>query len=324
MPHPFATHVGVRRLVSAAIAAPSVHNTQPWRFRLDDASTMELHADMERRLPVLDPLGRSLHISCGAALFNLRLAIRMTGHQPIVQEFPDPAHEPSWLASVQAVDATMPSVQEADLYAAIPHRRTNRRPFSKRPVPASVRRELVVAARSEGVSLTLPGPQASAYLLSVIAAADKRLAADPAYLSELAQWTQGRNREDGIPWYAFGPRPTGRGLPLRDFGLGGPAADREADDFAVQPQLGVLLTEADGPADWLHAGQALQRVLLTATRREVATSMLSQPLDMRAEGDSVPNGSRSPGHIQAIIRFGYGPVVPGTPRRPFPEVLDRT
>ena len=93
---------------------------------------------------------------------------------------------------------------------------------------------------------------------------------------------------------------------------------------AVAVEAGLVPPEADGPADWLHAGQALQRVLLTATRREVATSLLSQPLDMRAEGDSVPNGSRSPGHIQAIIRFGYGPVVPGTPRRPFPEVLDRT
>ncbi|MFA1547722.1 Acg family FMN-binding oxidoreductase [Actinomadura chokoriensis] len=321
MPHPFATRVGVRRLVTAAIAAPSVHNTQPWLFRLDeDASVMELRADPDRGLPVIDPSGRALHLSCGAALFNLRLAIRVTGHLPVVDPFPDAAAEPVLLASVRAVDATMPTAGQTELYATIPHRRTNRRPFGKRRVPQVVRDELVAAAREEGVALGLPGPQTTAYLLSLIAAADAKLVADPAYLAELARWTPDRTRGDGIPWYAFGPRPSGHGLPLRDFGPAGPAAGREVDDFAARPQLGVLLTRGDGPRDWLRAGQALQRVLLTATRRGVATSMLSQILDARCTGADEP---KAHGHIQAIIRFGYGPLVPGTPRRPFPEVLER-
>ncbi|WP_433226831.1 Acg family FMN-binding oxidoreductase [Actinomadura formosensis] len=320
MPHPFATHVGVRRLVTAAIAAPSVHNTQPWRFRLADAAAMELHADLDRRLGVIDPRGRALHISCGAALFNLRLAIRVTGHRPLVEPFPDAADRPALLASVRAEDATMPSPRQSELYAAIPHRRTNRSPFSKRRLPQVVWEELTTAAREEGLVLSLPGPQTTAYLLSLIAAADAKLAADPDYLAELARWTPDRTGSDGIPWYAFGPRPSGRGLPLRDFGLAGSREGREVADFAARPQLGVLLTKGDEPRDWLQAGQALQRVLLTAARRGVSTSMLSQLLDMRRRG---PDGRRPHGHIQAIIRFGYGPLVPGTPRRPFPEVLER-
>ncbi|GAA1869087.1 Acg family FMN-binding oxidoreductase [Actinomadura bangladeshensis] len=321
MPHPFATHVGVRRLVTAAIAAPSVHNTQPWFFRLDeDAAVMELHADTGRALPVIDPRGRALHISCGAALFNLRLAIRVTGHRPLVEPLPDAGRQPALLAAVRAADATMPSPGQAELYAAIPHRRTNRGPFGKRRVPQIVRDELTAAAREEGVVLSLPGPQTTAYLLSLIAAADAKLTADPGYLAELARWTPDRTRGDGVPWYAFGPRPSGRGLPLRDFGAAGASAGRAADDFSARPQLGVLLTRGDGPQDWLRAGQALQRVLLTAARRGVATSMLTQLLDTRGARTA---GDRPHGHIQSVIRFGYGPTVPGTPRRPFPEVLER-
>src|SRR5690606_36211646 len=146
-------------------------------------------------------------------------AARGGGHEARATPCPDAADEPPRLATVRAAQAPMPSIGLAKLYDAIPYRRTNRRPFSKRLVPQRVREELVAAARAEGTALGLPGPQATASLLSLVAAADDRLAGNPAYLAELARWTPDRTRGDGVPWYAFGPRPSGRGVPMRDFGL---------------------------------------------------------------------------------------------------------
>lgn len=109
---PFAGRAGVRRRVGAATAAPSVHNTQPWHFRRLDGHTMELYADPDRLLPVIDPHGRGLSISCGAALFNLSLAIRMTGHQARVLPLPVPDDEPDLLAVVRTSEAGPPDERE--------------------------------------------------------------------------------------------------------------------------------------------------------------------------------------------------------------------
>ena len=84
MYRPLADDGMVRRIVAAAAAAPSIHNTQPWRFRIVGDDLMEVHSDPDRVLWVADARGRALHLSCGAALFNLRLAIRATGAKPLV------------------------------------------------------------------------------------------------------------------------------------------------------------------------------------------------------------------------------------------------
>lgn len=322
MSHPLAAHAGVRRLVTAAAAAPSVHNTQPWRFRRRGDEVMELHVDIDRLLHVIDQRGRAMHISCGAALFNLRLAARVAGYQPLVWSLPDLLDEPTLLASVRIAAGRPPTLAEAALYAAIRERRTSRVPFSARPVSREIMDRLVAAADREGATLHLPSPRASARVLGLVAAADHDLAADPAYRAELANWTLGEGRSDGVPWYAFGPRPSGRGLPLRDFGLIRALYGRLAEDFGAPPRIALLTTEGDRPEDWLHAGQALQRVLLTATCHGVSASFMTQPLDVQdmCRNEGIPQPLD---RIQMIIRFGYGPAVPGTPRRPYREVLDR-
>ncbi|WP_187406084.1 hypothetical protein [Microbispora triticiradicis] len=116
---PFATDLAVRRLVAATGQAPSVLNTQPWRLRAVRSEFAELLADPDRRLRVSDPRGRSLHVSCGAALFNLRLALRTDGHRPLVWLLPNTAAEPRLLAAVRVSPDGPASSRTRELYDSI-------------------------------------------------------------------------------------------------------------------------------------------------------------------------------------------------------------
>ncbi|MFG1947113.1 Acg family FMN-binding oxidoreductase [Nonomuraea sp. NPDC048826] len=307
------TGLGVRRLLLAAGQAPSVCNTQPWRFHVVPGRHIELLADPARRLRVADPRGRSMTVSCGAALFNLRLAVRHVGRRPIVWPLPDPEN-PLLMAAVRVAEGRPATAENRELYELIPARRTNREPYSGRPVPPSVLGDLRIAASREGATLVPLDGDCAAEMLDHVALAEDELSRDRAYQAELAAWTMPGARFDGVPGYAQGPRPTRDPGPVRDFGR----HERDAP-FEEHPQLVVLTTPGDRPIDWLRAGQALQRVLLTATKHGLSASFLNQPLDLRdMRGRRDPHHRR--GHAQMIIRLGYGPHVPGSPRRPAGEL----
>ena len=305
-------------LLHAATLAPSMHNTQPWRFRvLWDIETIELYADPDRMLARSDPHGRAVHIACGAALFNLRVAAAMAGRLAVARLLPEPA-EPLLLATVRLGGQHRPDEADRDMYAAIAARHTNRGPYSGRPVPPGVLAELVAAAQLEGATLTLPGDDETHRLLRLIADAETDLTGDPAYQEELARWVGGARDKDGIPGSATGPRDPRGSTPVRDFL---PGHTTGYAWFEEQPQLAVLSTATSTKLDWLRAGQAMQRVLLTATQHGIATSPLTQPLET---GDAwqVRDPVSGRGTPQLILRIGYGLPAPATPRRPVREVLD--
>ncbi len=310
----------VAELLRVATLAPSMHNTQPWRFRVLRASqAIELYADPSRMLGYGDPHGRAVHIACGAALFNLRVAVEVTGREPVVRLLPDPGR-PELLAVLRLAGPHRPGEADTELYAAIAARRTNRGPFSNRPVPPGVLAELVQAASTEGATLHLPDHAETVRLLYLISDAERDLVADPGYRAELAQWVGGTRDRDGIPSSALGPRdPVGQ-TPVRDF-----TPDRHQPLgyawFEENPQLAVLSTPAGSRQDWMHAGQALQRVLLTATSRGVAVAPLTQPLET-SDAWLVRDPREGAEQPQLILRVGYGLPVPQTPRRPVTEVLD--
>jgi hypothetical protein len=199
-----------RRVVAAAGQAPSLFNTQPWRFRLAP-DHIEIHPDRGRRLIAHDPDDRELRIACGAALFNLRLALHAHGVTPVVTI--QPGEAPDALAVIRPGPVTVQSRDDAALYAMIERRRTNRQPFLDAGVPASDRRLLIRAAADEHTVLHAIDHAERTELRSIVAAADRRQRDDPACRAELQAWTGfgHRRTECRCPRPDPDPNPTTRG-----------------------------------------------------------------------------------------------------------------
>ncbi|MFC3743162.1 Acg family FMN-binding oxidoreductase [Paractinoplanes deccanensis] len=307
------------RCVAAATLAPSLHNSQPWHFRIE-GDAVEVYADSLRRLEVLDPTGRELMISVGAAVFTLRAALRGEGYLPGVETFPD-AGTPDLVARVFPRDSAKPGAAARELAAAIPRRHTNRRPFSAAVVPAAALDRLREAAAHEGATLTVAGPASRTVIVSLGRTAAERLRRRGGYYAELNRWTRAvPGRRDGIPAAAIGPWDSLERIPMRDFGVIDAQPSRRGERFEAYPTIAVLSTEGDGPPEWLRAGQAMQRVLLVATGLHLATTPVSQPVEI-ASIREVLSDPRAGRWAQMLIRLGYGAPAPATPRRPLSEVL---
>jgi hypothetical protein len=310
----------LRDCLYAAIAAPSAMNTQPWRFH-PHRHGVDVYADRDRRLPVTDPSGRELALSAGAVLFNLRVAIRAHGRIP-AQLLRPVAAEPDLMATLNpGPPVGVPRTVRA-LTWAIPRRRSNRWPFAPLEMPREVVNALTAAAEAEGAVLRVVTHQARRGMLELIRIAEEVWRDDPAYRHELRRWTRELpRRRDGVPAEAAGPQVAGGGVPLRDLGLvTHPGPGRPEETFERSPTIAVLYAQ-DTPQQWLRAGQALQRVLLTATVYGVACTLLTQPLEIpQLRGMVADPYTGRP--AQAIIRLGYARrAAAPSPRRPLAEFL---
>jgi len=314
----------LRRIVESAAAAPSIHNTQPWQFVAVADDLLEVRADPDRALWVGDPRARALYLSCGAALFNIKTAIRMTGFNPLVWPLPQPEFPPTVIAAVQAEPGRPPTFAEREMYEAIWRRHTNRGPFTAEPISESMHGALEQAAGYEFATLRTLSSTEAATVLDLAAKASAELAEDVDHRIELQRWIAPGGRDDGIPADALPLTPRQEPAPVRgDLAAASPGMVRPAGDYEESPQLAVLTTAHDEPTDWLRAGQALQRVLLTATAHGLSASFLYQPIqlrDMRGETAPAWPWQENP---QIVIRFGYGKEAPGSPRRPVDDVFTR-
>ncbi len=316
----------LRHCLRYAILAPSGHNTQPWRFVLRDRS-VDLRADRSRALPVVDPDDRALAISCGAALGNLRLALARFGLEHAVVPAPDP-RDPDLLARVHLTGGVRPPDEDAlALFEAIPNRRTTRRPFEERMPAARDLMACAAAALAEGACLHLvTAPVERDRVADLVAEGDRAQMHDPAFRAELARWMKSRRDRDhdGLSGAAFGMpdllTPVGA-LAVRSVDMGDSVAEKDRALAASGPVLALLTTPDDTVADWLAAGQALSRVLLTLTARDLTAAFLNEPVEVAALRDRLRLTLGVGGVPQLLLRVGYGPALSPAARRPLSEVL---
>jgi nitroreductase len=309
----------LRHAVASAVRAPSLHNSQPWRFRLRDGA-IEVLTDPTRRLPAADHTGWAVRIACGAATLNARLALAAQGTPADVTLRPE-ASEPGLVARLMPGHARPPSYLEQDLFAAIARRHSNRQPFWPNPVPSQARVRLVEAARAEGAWLELLiGMTALSGFAEIAQSADRVLHRDPGYQAELSEWTRTTTAAaDGVPAAAGGPAPEPHDMvPQRPYNDRPRALGR---DFEPEPLVAVLGSAGDSAGDQISAGQALQRVLLTATDAGLATSMISQPIEVPGAREQLRRALGRFGAPQMVLRIGYGQQGRPTPRRAVADVI---
>jgi hypothetical protein len=268
---------------------------------------------------VTDADGRALRLSCGAAVLNARLTLAHLGWASETTLRPD-VDDPSHLATIRAVRPRAATPGEEDLHAAIERRHSNRNPFLDTAIPLDVRARLLAAAREEGCWLDLiVGPVAQHMIAELVAAADRMLRATPGYQAELAAWVRDRPSPDGVPRDAGGPAPEPQDLlTRRDFG--GPPRPL-GRDYESEPFIAVLGAHGDTPVDDLQAGQGLQRALLTATANGLATSLMSQPIDIPSIREQLRLGLHRGGPPHILLRAGYAVPAGTTPRRPIEDVM---
>lgn len=266
------TVVELTELIEAADRAPSSHNTQPWRWVVDPGGpSLDLYADRSRALPHNDPEGRELTISCGAALFALRVAAAHAGLGTWVDVLPDRADR-DHLATVRLGGPPGP---EADLFPALGERRTHHGRFSRGTIPQAVLDRMDEAARIEGAGLQPLGLCQRDAVAELVAEGDRLLWCDRSWRHELARWFRTRRTGLGLPVSAPALIPTRAVVSRVDLGSRRAEVDAAVVDGA--PTVMVLCTHQDDPEAWLRAGQGLMRVLLVATRAGVAAGFENQP-----------------------------------------------
>lgn len=308
--HLSSTERSLRRAVETAIRAPSSHNTQPWIFHLK-SDCIELVADRTRALPVNDPYDRELTISCGAALFNLRVSLAYDGLASSVEFGTDPD---DLIATVRVGRGEFEKPL-AKLYSATISRQSSRAEFISDEVDGNMGSVMVDSVESEGARLLQIEENDRGTIASLIAEGDRQQFSNPHWRRELASWLHPRRQRDGLST-SFWMLPISR-LVVRNFDLGDSTGINDAQLAMDAPLLLVLATKSDEKKDWIEAGQALQRMLLEGADRGLAAGYLNQPCQLDSLRPKLQMTTLPEHYPQLIVRMGQ-------PKEPLPESVRRS
>ena len=317
--------------VDVAIRAPSIHNTQPWRW-VFDGTTLSLLADRSRQLRVADPSGHSLLISCGAAALLTELGLRAAGWRVDSALFPDP-DDRDVLARFRAVGRDEPDeALQAQVEAAL-RRQSDRRPFAPEDVTDEEMQRLRDATRADGVYVDFPTQPDQRLDLAVAVSWADREERDQAYIDEMNQWLRDPDvhaASDGIPLDAIphvsADHPRHTDVPVRDFEAGVSGRQLIERDIDERPLIGVVFTDSDMPIDQLRSGGGMMRLMIEAQLLGLTSCPLSQAVDLIAFRGRLQGFMGWTDYPQMMLRIGHpaeaAQTTPRTPRRATSDVLE--
>lgn len=315
----------MRIVAEFASLAPSVHNSQPWRF-VAAPDSLEVYAEPSRQLRYLDPSGRQLHISCGAVVEFARLAVRAVGYDCDVELLPEPG-DPTLVARIRTGSRSEPTEDERRLVAAAARRYTDRGPYSDHKLSADELERLRAAAASTGCWLrALRDHEERIVAITLLSDAERAEASDPEYRAELAAWRRRGHSPDGIPQPAYESWTDDSrvsDVPLRDFaGYDWHPLPSEGLPPEVERDTLILIgTGVDSELSWLEAGRGIALVLLTLTDANLVSQPLGPVLDVPTTRARLRHELGLLGQPQLMLRVGHGTGRPHTGRRSVEDIF---
>ncbi|MCM6772402.1 hypothetical protein NDR87_01035 [Nocardia sp. CDC159] len=319
---PVPDHATLLAVMRLAVRAPSVHNTQPWRWTFDGVE-LHLHADPDRMLPAADPHGRQRTISCGAALHHARTAFAAYGWHTDTVRLPD-YERPDHLASITFRPWPDPPTGIAPRARAIVDRYTDRLPMLAPEGWTDLVPRLRALVTPHGLEFDVLGEQGHARLAAVSEHTTSARRYDMMYQHELHWWAGNSDTAEGIPPHALVSAAERARVDIgREFPSTAHSARRA--DLTDRSQLVVLGSYTDSPMVWLHTGEALSAILLEATAAGLATCPVTHITELAAGRRTVATLLSQPTLPQVVVRIGTAPdrqELPPTPRRPLTDVLE--
>lgn len=311
-------HAQALALLRYAVLAPSSHNTQPWRFNVEDA-TITVWADTDRWLHAADPRQRELHISLGCATENILIAAEHHGLGHTVGYQPRGPTGPAVEITLDP-DTAPPAQGRARLFPAIPERHTARELEGPSRLPAEARAALEQASfPGDPMVVVVEDRSSLAKIAELTADAERELFADEDYRAELAAWVSAGAL--GHRW----PLSWLSGLVVEHLDLGGRVAARDVEALSAVPAAGLILTRGDGHPAQLRTGQVFQRAALSLQQRGLAVHPMSAAVEVERTREALARLHETPGHhAQHLFRIGTPTgKARRTPRRTVDAVLDR-